>query len=175
MSVPPPANETYFIAPYVIDGELVGVEPVKLASLSSRWIGVCRDLIEVHGLEFEESLEGPLSHLRIKYTSAKGAALILVSVHERPAVSGVFASGLSDETDLEALGMFAASAAQSLAKFRAIGRNSSFAGLATISERPLLVVIPYADALLTDEEYGLAKELMQHVAAAHMRQLPGPD
>lgn len=163
----PSVSGAYYIASYVVDGELSGIEPLSLSDLSSHWLDVCRQLIEGLGSVFDERLQGQLSSLRIKYTSAQGAALILVSAHDRPAVSAAFVSGLSEEADRQVLNMLAESAGHSLAPWTS--SRAPFAGLPELRERPLLTVIPYPDPLLTSEEHELAKELIQHLAGAHLR------
>jgi hypothetical protein len=61
--------------------------------------------------------------------------------------------------------MFADSINVSTARYHG-DADSAFADLPSITQRPLIAVVPSADELLTDEEHDLARELTLHFAAA---------
>ena len=61
--------------------------------------------------------------------------------------------------------MFSDSVRQASAHFHR-PEDSPFVDLSAIPDRPLLVVVPWPDALITDQEHDLSKELMVHFAGA---------
>jgi hypothetical protein len=67
-------HNRFFAASFAIDGELVGVGERRVADLSPRWLGFCRDLLD-HGKSFRTALARPLNHVESRFTSASGAAL----------------------------------------------------------------------------------------------------
>ena len=156
---------SFTVAPFGIDGALEGMAEWQVDDLSPKWIGVCSDLFDANGASFNHSLDGPLSYLCIKCNSGQGAALVTISVHDRPVSLAVFASGRSREADLEALTIFTASVAQASAHFHS-AEGRAFSALPMITDRPLLAVVPWPDALIADQEHALARELMLHFAAA---------
>src|SRR4051794_24869124 len=103
----PRGRDQFAVAAYLPNGELVGTGTWQLSSLSPKWIGVCEGLLEARGPNFETDLDGPLRHLRLKCTSSQGAALLLASIHGRPASSAALVTGGSADVDAEVLTMFA--------------------------------------------------------------------
>lgn len=161
---------SFTIAPFAVDGVLEGQGTWSIADLSPKWIVLCSDILDAGGAALDHTLAGPLSKLRIKCTLAKGAALITILVLGRPASSAAFASGKSIEADADILSMFAASMANVCMGFYA-SSDRPFGVIETLSDRPLLAVVPHSDALITDQEHDLARELMLHFAAALLLRL----
>ena len=165
MVVPVIEPQQFTIAPFGLDGSPEGRAVWNVADLSSKWIGVCSDLIRENGTSFDKSLGGHLNHLSIKCVSVNGAALITISVHNRPVSLGAFASGVEPQSDLDALTMFAESTSQATLRFHAPD-GEAFSELYAITGRPLLVVVPWPDPLVSDQEHELAREIMLHFIGA---------
>jgi hypothetical protein len=165
MVAPVKEPQHFTIAPFGIDGSLEGRAVWNIADLSPKWIGVCSDIIRENGTTFDRSLGGQLKHLSIKCITVKAAALVTISAHNRPVSLGAFALGVEPQSDIDVLTMFARSTSQSTSRFHAPDREA-FAELYAITDRPLLVVVPWPDLLVSDEEHDLAREIMLHFIAA---------
>lgn len=163
-----PANsaaQSFIIAPFGIDGVMEGKAKWKIADLSPKWTGICSDLIAATGPSLDHSLGGPLSHLRIRSSDTDGATHITISVHDRPVSLAALASGKSSKADANALASFFGAILEASARFRADNRQA-FGDMMTMPDRPLLVVVPWPDELISDQEHDLARELMLHFTAA---------
>ena len=60
----------FSVAHYAPDGELLGQSDLELDQLSSRWLGICHDLIDAAGPMFERSLGGTLERFSIECAGA---------------------------------------------------------------------------------------------------------
>ena len=61
------ALDTFLVAHYAPDGELLGSAALSLEQLSSRWLAVCSDLIESSGGPvFARPLGGTLAHFTVE-------------------------------------------------------------------------------------------------------------
>ena len=65
----------FFIAPFAIDGGLIGLGEWRIADLSPEWLGVCEELLRDHGPSFRVTPGQMLDHIEIKLTFARGAGL----------------------------------------------------------------------------------------------------
>ncbi|MGC5799353.1 hypothetical protein [Sphingomonas sp. NFX23] len=165
MIAPMIESQQFSIAPFGLDGSLEGRAVWNVADLSPKWIGVCSDLIRENGTTFDKSLGGNLNHLSIKFVSANAAALVTISIHNRPVLLGAFASGKEPQSDVEVLTMFAESTSQATLRFHAPD-SEAFSELYAITDRPLLVVVPWPDPLVSDQEHDLAREIILHFIGA---------
>jgi hypothetical protein len=156
----------FYIAPYSIDGAMKGVGFWKRSDLSGFWIEVCRDLMKEKGSNFDALLEKQLSHLRVKLTSAKGAALLMLFARERPLSSSLLLSGTSMDADQQASGMFVESVRKTNVVREVAPVTEPFASIFGINERPLMVVIPWPDETVSDQDHELVRELGLHLAGA---------
>jgi hypothetical protein len=67
---------SFFVAPFAIDGEPEGVGRWELDKLSPKWLAMCDQYLELHGTSFDLPWPDGLSHIRTKFTSASGTALV---------------------------------------------------------------------------------------------------
>jgi hypothetical protein len=156
----------FYIAPFSIDGTLMGVGFWKRADLSGFWIEVCRDLMKKHGCNFDTFLEKQLSHLRMKLTSAKGTALLTLFAQAKPLSSCLLLSGASKDADQQAVGMFVESIRKTSLVRAASAGLEPFAAIPGLDERPLMVVVPWPDETVSDHDHELVRELGLHFAGA---------
>jgi hypothetical protein len=165
-----PANtphSAYFcVAAFTPDGELVGTGMRKLAELSPKWLSVCQALLDANGSVFRISPGQTLSHIELKLTSADGAGLGAFFVHGHLATSTAYFRGAVPEAEAEVQRMFLAS----LRPSKRLGAPSGtpFEALLGIPERPLHVVIPWANPRVSDEDYSLLRELSDHFAGVFL-------
>jgi hypothetical protein len=161
------SNETgFYVAPFSIDGTLEGIGFWKRSDLSGFWIEVCSDLMKGKGGNVDTFLERQLSHLRVKLTSAKGAALLTLFAREKPLSSCLLLSGTSTDADQQAAGMFVESVRKTNIVREVAAVMEPFASIFGINERPLMVVIPWPDETVSDQDHELVRELGLHFARA---------
>ena len=61
--------DAFAIACFAPNGELLGSSELQVSELSSKWLGVCTELIEAGGPILDESMGSTLSDYRIKCTA----------------------------------------------------------------------------------------------------------
>ena len=76
----------FYITPFGMDGEQVGLGFWDASKLSDVWLGVCKEFLNEHGAAFDASWGGNLFEIRTKFTSASGAAIAFTNV---PCCGGV--------------------------------------------------------------------------------------
>jgi hypothetical protein len=64
------------------------------------------------------------------------------------------------------LAMFAESIRSSTTRYHADGSNKPFHEMATLSERPMVMVVPWAQSPISKQDHELVTELVRHLAAA---------
>ena len=148
--------------PVGIDGLAVGNGFWDYTKLSRRWLDMWGQHFEIHGFASDVPLEGALSHIRIKVTSVSGAALITLFVHDRMVSSVLLLSGQSPSADREIAQMFI------LSLKRSTGASSptAFGQVLSSEERPLMVVVHWPDAIVSEGDHELLRELALHMAGS---------
>ena len=163
------ANESkFFVAPFANAGELVGVGAWELSALSPEWLGLCERMLRELGPTFHVALEGPLSHLEIKLTSAGGAGLGTFYAHGHIVISTAYLRGLETHSEDEMLQMFVSSLrrVELVQRFRT--DESPFGEIFSVSERPLHVVVAWGNPNVSEEDERLIEELSNHFAGAFL-------
>ena len=166
MSRRPPG---FFIAPFAIDGEPAGLAYRESLELSGEWLAMCDEHLRQHGLSFDVPLTGNLSHLRIKFTAASGTALATIRARGRLASSLLLAGGNTD-ADSEVMSLFVQSLRRVQMTSAAAGSSRPFQKVLAIKDRPLMVVVPWPDEAISDDDYSSIQELAIHIAAAFFAQ-----
>jgi len=161
-----PSNETFYTAPFAIDGELLGIGASQVSALSPRWLEFSREVLRTSGPVFDRSLPVPFDHVRLRFTSAPGVALATFSIGATPTASSAFLCGTHSTAEQELLQMFVESARRVKIVQRAKTTPEPFAKAFTISERPLHVVIAWGTE--QDEDARTVSELNTHFAAAFL-------
>ena len=163
----------YFVAPFTPGGDLIAVAGRSVSELSPRWLDFCRGLLRERGPVFHEPVPlPPLSHITLRFTSVDGAALVGLTVHGNAVSSAIALRGENPVTETDALKMFVESLrAVPLVKQAAEGA-SPFEAAFGLNERPLYVVVPWADPQIADGDQQLVMELENHLAAAFLRDPP---
>jgi len=157
-------KQTFYVAPFSIDGEFFGLAEWDVAALSERWLGFCRKLLSGHGPVFTTTLPGPLHRIELHFTSAQGAALATFSFDGVPVASSALLRGEAPEAERDLLTMFVQSARR-LEIVRASQTNAEpFAEVFGIRERPLHAVI----ALGGPADADTIPELGTHLAGAFL-------
>ncbi len=160
------AAQGFFVAAFGIDGAPEGVAYWEPGSLSAKWIAVCDAYLEVQGNCFTARWSGPLSHIQTKLTIASGVGVAMFSVQGRLVASVALASGLSPTVETETLQMFVDSLRKVALVRHAAVSPDPFQNALAISERPLMVVVPWPDSAISEQDHSLVRELAIHTAGA---------
>jgi len=163
------SGDGFWIAPFALDGELLGVGEWRFDALSKHWISVCTSLIDHYGPVFDECLQGPLGHLRIKCTAAESAAMVVIYAHGAPASSFAVATGAIPAMDTRVLAMFAESIRSSTRQFQVSNIGEPFEAMTSVAQRPLMVVVPWPQSHIAEQDHELVREIGWHFAAALIR------
>jgi len=158
--------DRFWIAPFVLDGELLGVGEWRFEDLSSRWIEVCTSLIEQYGPVFDENLQGPFSHIRIRCTATGSGAMVILYAHDLAASSSVIVLGTAPAAEAQMLAMFAENICASTLRYQVSGLSKPFDEMTTLPQRPIAMVVPWAQSSISEQDHDLVTELMRHLAAA---------
>ncbi len=149
-------KQTFYAAPFSCDGEFLGLAQWDIGTLSDRWLGFCRDLLSRNGPVFTTTLPEPLHRIRLRFTSAQGAALATFSFDGTPVASSALLRGEAPEAERELLTMFVQSARRLDIVRRSQQNSEPFVEIFSIHERPLHAVITFggADGAETIPELG---------------------
>ena len=160
--------ESFFVAPFAPDGELVGVAAWDLASLSPRWLSLCEAMIRSLGPNFRSPLAGPLGHLEVRLTSAAGTGLGTFLANGRLMASAAYQRGADVAVEQEVVRMFIESLRRAAPVQHATTSDQPFEAMATLRDRPLQIVVPWADPAASAQDEQLVRELANHFAAAFL-------
>jgi hypothetical protein len=166
MQVPLPSTSEFFVAAFAPDGELIGVAGRDLEKLSPKWLGFCRDLLASGRGMFRGSVPlPPLQHITLQVTAGSGAALVSFLVGDQPVSSAVALTGRDPAAEVEALKMFVGSMRGVPLVQQTAATSKPFEALFTLAERPVYVVVPWANPRVSQEDKQLVQELEIHLAA----------
>ena len=161
------AADNFFIASFGIDGNLEGVGQWEGKNLSPKWAQVCSDLLAAKGPSFEYVWGAPLSHIRTKFTSAQGAAICTFFVNESVASSLMMLAGYNATAEREVAGLFVNSLRAAPLVQQNAGSAEPFAEALSLSQRPLMAVVPFPIETISDQDHSLVRELSLHLACAY--------
>lgn len=156
----------FFILPFGMDGEPVGFGFWEQVRLSENWLTVCRDYLNEHGAVFDASWSGNLSHIRTKITSASGTALVTFFVQGKVALSVLLLAGTSPAAEESAAQMFVESLRRSAPVQAATQSPNPFNNIFSAKDRPLMVVVPWPETTVSEQDHKLVRELGLHLAGA---------
>lgn len=166
----------YFIAPFDIQGELLGAGSRSLSDLAPHWLEFWSQLLNKHGPVFKFDLPlPPLKHISVQFTSAEGAALVTFTVRGTPASSAIALAGLNHAAESEALGMWVDSMrrvhhVQQAARAGTTPFQFAFA----LTPRPIYLVVPWPTSRVSDSDRELVQELETHLAGVFLCGTPRP-
>src|SRR5262249_25983748 len=136
------AERGFTVAGFTIDGVLEGKWPWTYRELSPRWSNICDQLLRERGVNFDHTWSGPLSHIRTKLTSSRGAGLLTIFVNAHVAASHLVLRGHDLGAEREMSKMFVSSFQQVRLVQSITTLSEPFAEVLSLSERPLMVVVP---------------------------------
>lgn len=155
----------YFIAPFAPDGELIAVAGRSLSDLSPQWLQFCRNLLDERGAAFRVSVPKPgLEHVALQLTSSGSAALVSFTVQGHAATSAIALGGADSAAEAEVLRMFVDSMRRVPVVQEVATTAAPFEAAFGLSERPLYIVVPWANPQISDADMELVQELENHLA-----------
>ena len=160
----------FSIAVFDVTGEMVGRTAFDASQLSPHWLQLCDSLLAAHGSTFAADLTGPLAHLGLRFTGATGAAMVTFSARGHLATSMLLLTGRAAEAESELLEGFRSSAAAAVEK--QLGQPAdgrAFAGLRSVADRPLALIVAWGNPNTSEEEEDEVRELAWHFAGAFFR------
>lgn len=161
--------EGFFVAAFALDGTLEGIGRWSFEELSDKWLTLCDEYLAVHTSSFDELWSGNLAHIRTRLTRSSGVALVTFSAHGRVGVSIALASGARTAASSSVLKMFVNSLRNVTAVRSSTQSPEPFQQVLTVEERPVMMVVPWADPEISDQDDALMRELSIHLAAAFFR------
>jgi hypothetical protein len=161
-------EDGFFVAPFGIDGQQEGCEFVERQRLSVKWLKICGEHLDRHGASFNEPWSGTLAQIHTKFTSAQGVALVTFQVGGRVAASLVLATGASLQAEAQTMQMFVESLRRSAIVQSASADAKPFEAVLSIRERPVMIVVPWPDEAVSEEDHALVRELALHMAGAFL-------
>lgn len=163
------AEGGFWVAAFAIDGSLECKGRWIYRNLSARWSNICDEFLRAKGVNFDHTWTGPLSDIRTRLTSARGAGLCTIFVIGHVATSILLLRGRDRGAERDMSRMFVSSL-QKVHLVQAITRLSEpFAEVLSSSERPLMVVVPIPDESIPDQDNDVVRELSLHLASAFFR------
>jgi hypothetical protein len=164
-------RDGFWIAAFAAEGELLGKELMPLARLSPKWLAVWRRVLHDHPSTFDGSVGEGLSHLRTKFAAAPGAALVTQYANGHIASSSIYLKGVAAADEEWLLSQFRGSLLRTSMVNAASGdRADAFAALATLSERPVAMVVVWGNPKVSPDDHELIKELEWHLAGSFLSQ-----
>lgn len=168
------AEPDFEIAAFDPSGLLLGTSKRQLSDLSEKWLAIATAYLASHGENFKADWGGPLAHLVTQVTSADGAALVSFYADGVLVASAALLCGMSPDTELSVLKMFV----QSLRKTEVVRANAvneiPFEDIFQIMSRPLMVVVPWGDERVAEQDNELVQELALHFGAAYFQACKAP-
>ncbi|HUP79753.1 MAG TPA: hypothetical protein VM260_14465 [Pirellula sp.] len=154
----------FFVAPFDLDGESVGVGSWQISMLSPNWLGLCAEQLRSNKgeLSWGERLPG----IKVKLTCASGAAIGTVCVNDQVASSLLLLSGQSVSAESVLAQMFVESLRRTMHSRAHPSAKTLFEGVLNLKERPLLIVVPWPEAGIFADEHEMVRELGLHLAGA---------
>jgi hypothetical protein len=162
--------QIFYLAAFDVKGELVGQSTFEVARLSPKWLQLCERLLVSNSERFAVNLTGPFARIAIRFTSASGAAIGTLSVNGNLANSLLLISGTVPDADREVTELFHHSVSAMIAKLNPYSLLIPFQELLKLKNRPLVCVVPWGDANVSEEDNELVREISWHLAGAFFMQ-----
>jgi len=160
---------SFEVAAFDPSGLLLGTSHRQLCDLSEKWLTIATAYLTLHGSNFKADWGGPLAHLVTQITSSDGVALVSFYADGVLVASIALLCGVKSDAELSVLKMFV----QSLRKTEMVRASAvdemPFEDVFQLMRRPLMVVVPWGDERVTEQDDQLVQELALHFAAAYFQ------
>jgi hypothetical protein len=150
-------------------GMLMGTRTRRTRDLSGKWLSIASSFLAKQSGNPKAGWGGPLGHLETQLTSSDGCALAMFFAHGVLVSSMALLSGRSRAVESSILTIFV----QSLRKSKFVQEDAineiPFADIFQLSVRPHLIVIPWGDERVAEQDAELIQELALHLGAAYLQ------
>jgi len=162
-------NPGFFIAVFLIDGEQEGFYYWEYSKLNDQWSEVYTNQFKSSGFSFDVAIAPNHPQMRVKVMGESRMLLATLTHEGKVALSALLLTGAEPNAESELVQMFVESLRASVKAQFMIDTSGFFEGIKHIAERPLMIVIPWAnhprgpedDSLLRDLGLGLAKTFFE--------------
>lgn len=158
----------FYLAAFGVDGALEGDGYWRHQDLSERWLNLCEELFAVKGQNFDYRWTGSLSKIRTKMTSANGTGICTFFIDKRVASSVLLLRGTEAQSEAQSCRLFVDSLRATPFLKTAGSLAEPFQDVFKIANRPLMIVVPFPDPAISDQDFDLVRELSLHLASAFM-------
>jgi hypothetical protein len=166
----PTVGGGFFVGAFSLLGDFEGQSARRYENLSEKWIGLCRELLVELGTTFDYRWSNQLSHLRTKLTSAKGVGICTIFIKEQVAASMLLMTGKDELAEQAVIRMHQSSLRDSVPLIATGQDDGGFSRIASIVERPLMVVVPFPNKSVSEEDQDIVREISWHFAAAYFQE-----
>lgn len=157
---------SFYVAPFVFNGELQGVDTWQISELSPCWLEFGREVLRDGGPSFSASLPAPFQRASLRFTSACGTALATFSFDGVIVASSAYLRGDDPIAEKQLLEMFI----ESLRRVPVVRQSQisphPFAEVFSITKRPLHVVVTWGSSPAEDSE--MVTQLDLHFAGGFL-------
>lgn len=167
------AEPNFEIAAFDPSGALLGTSNRRLCDLSEKWLAIAAAYLALHGANFKADWGGPLAHLVTQVTSSDGVALVSFYADGVLVVSSALLCGVNADTEISVLKMFVHSLRKTEIVRATAVNEMPFEDIFQLRSRPLMVVVPWGDIRVTEQDDELVQELALHFGAAYFQACKG--
>jgi hypothetical protein len=166
----PDAEEGFFISVFSAFGDFEGKGWWGYEKLSEKWTALCRDLLVNLGEVFDYQWSDQLSHVRTKLTSAQGVGVCTIFIKDQVVSSMLLMAGKNEAAEQDAVSMYVSSLRDTVPSSMLKQVDGTFSEVASIAERPLMVVVPFPNNEVSEQDQDIVRELSWHFAAAFFQE-----
>lgn len=160
---------SFDVAAFDPAGLLLGTSRRNFGDLSEKWLKISSAYLIKNGESFKANWSGPLDHLVTQFTSSDGVALVSFFAKGVLVTSIALLCGVKADAELSILKMFV----NSLRNTEVVRENAisavPFEDMFQLIARPLMVVVPWGDARVSEQDDELVQELAVHLSAAYFQ------
>ncbi|MBN8810943.1 MAG: hypothetical protein J0I39_06535 [Sphingomonas sp.] len=166
----PAAKNGFSIAAFSAFGHFEGVREQEYQNLSAKWTSLCQELFLEFGGVFDYTWSGNLSHIRTKFTSDQGVGICTIFVNDRTASSILLMNGENVSVEKDVSKIFIRSLHTPLLNTPEGRAENGFSEIESISDRPLMIVVPFPSNEISTQNHEIVRELGWHMAAAYLQE-----
>lgn len=162
-------ESNFEIAAFDPSGLLLGTSNRRPCDFSEKWLAIATAYLASNGENFKADWGGPLAHLVTQATSSDGVGLVSFYANGVLVVSAALLCGVNPETELSVLKMFVHSLRKTeIVRVSAVN-ETPFEDVFQLMSRPLMIVVPWGDARVVEQDDELVQELASHFGAAYFQ------
>jgi hypothetical protein len=159
-------EEKFSIVAFDPTGTLIGVSDRRFDSLSKKWIVAASEFLSDKGDNFKASWKGPLEHIETQMTLSEDVGIVSFYANGVLAVSIALLLGRNENIEESVLKMFVNSLRRTNLVQECAESDEPFKEIFSIAIRPLMMVVPWGDERISEQDDGLIQELALHLCGS---------